>query len=55
MTGSQIAEEAVTGSCTFRPFVHDETNVGAFLRKPISNTAIGEAVDNYFILITYIF
>jgi len=23
MTGSQIAEEAVTGSCTFRPFVHD--------------------------------
>ena len=49
MTGSQIAEEAVIGSCTFRPFVHDETNVGAFSRKPISNTAIGVAVDNYFI------
>lgn len=48
MTGSQIAEEAVTGSCTFRPFVHDETNVGAFLRKPISNTAIGETVDKLF-------
>jgi hypothetical protein len=46
MTGSQIAEEAVTGSCTFRPFVQDETNVGAFLRKPISNTAVGTVADN---------
>jgi len=29
MTGRPIVEEAVTGSCTFRPFVHDQTNVGA--------------------------
>jgi len=33
MTGSQITEEAVTGSCTFRPFVHDATNVGAFIAE----------------------
>lgn len=55
MTGSQIAEEAVIGSCTFRPFVHDETNVGAFSRKPISNTVIGETVGNFIILVTYIY
>lgn len=47
MTGRQIVEEAVTGSRTFRPFVCDETNVGALCGIPISNTTIKKEKVNW--------
>ncbi len=45
MTGCQFVEEAVNGPCTFHPFVHEQKpNVGAIMRKPISNTAVRQAI-----------